>query len=188
MDKSRLAFYNEENATMQEILRKLKLHHMDDMPPNLRDIIQRFEIKNSAETNKVEVQNKTLKILISKYKALNEKLSQRTESLRSILQLSHQDVEKTLQLNNDDRQQLEAKIEKYESLLVKIEQMDPWLKDPNFDLLNMMAKQNTLNPYKEEKDNLLKELSVYKDLKPDINQAKQQILELFDELKSLETI
>lgn len=69
-----------------------------------------------------------------------------------------------------------------------IQKKYPWLKDPEINLPNISKEIDTLRNLKEEKNKLVKELSVYQELKPDIKEAAQQLANLKLENKNFSSM
>lgn len=62
------------------------------------------------------------------------------------------------------------------------------MKDPEINLPNISKEIDTLRNLKEEKNKLVKELSVYQELKPDIKEAAQQLANLKLENKNFSSM
>lgn len=199
--KQRAQYYKEENTKMEEIFRKLKLLTdeqklvgLGSSIGNLDNFMAEIESKNLSindatlgQAEKLRKQNNyvcKLKMCIRHYINLNNKLSKEIKSLKWELEQSKQNVSINLKLFTIDFQQLEEKAKKYEDELVKFEKKYPWLKSSEYDFPNMAKYIDMLNSLKRERDSLVEELSIYKNLKPDIKEAKQQLAELKEQIKS----
>jgi len=199
--KQRAKIYREENTQMEEILKKLKLLNdelkliglsgsVESLDKSLSELeakslnLEKAELRHAEKLRKHSNYLSKLKICIRYYINLNESISEQVKTLKRTLQHSKQNVNGVLKLHPQDIQQLEEKAKKYENELLKFEKKYPWLKQPDYDLQNIRKYTNILNSLKEEKDNLLKELNVYQNLKPDIKEAKQQLANLKEEVKS----
>ncbi|XP_030761689.1 uncharacterized protein LOC115886592 [Sitophilus oryzae] len=200
--KQRVQFYREENTKMDEIFKKLKLltdelriSGLGGCVDNIDKLVSEYEAKylnpDNAALNQAEKLRKhnnylsKLKICIRYYTNLNDTLSKEIKYVRSELDKSKENVNSILKLSSEDVQQLEEKARKYENELIKFEKKYPWLKNPEFDLPNISKYVDTLKALKEEKDSLVKELSIYQDLKPDIKKAGEQLAELKEQVKSM---
>nr|XP_023025192.1 uncharacterized protein LOC111513251 [Leptinotarsa decemlineata] len=200
--KQRTQFYREENARLELVFKKLKILNnelkllvdISDSVSKISDIMQNTNIK-SVSTNSVALSHterlrkhsnyvSKLKICIKMYMNLNERLSKEIKFTKWELDQSKHKLLGILNMSSEEVQQLEEKAKKYENELTKFEKKYPWLKDPDFNLPNIAKEMEMLRNLKETKEKLVKELSVYQDLKPDIKEAAQQLADLKEENKN----
>ncbi|KAJ8931886.1 hypothetical protein NQ314_015155 [Rhamnusium bicolor] len=194
--KQRTQFYKEENARLEVVFKKLKLLNdelklligISDSVTKLHSVMQKAVTK-SLNNNSITLSHSErlrkhsnylskLKICIKFYMNLNEKLSKEIKATKWEMDQSKAKLGGILSFSVQELQQMEEKAKKYENELVKFEKKYPWLKDPEFNLPNISKEIDTLRNLKEEKNKLVKELSVYQELKPDIKEAAQQLANL----------
>ncbi|XP_050304887.1 uncharacterized protein LOC126742295 isoform X2 [Anthonomus grandis grandis] len=204
--KQRVQFYREENALMKETYEKLKLLKSkidsNTLDPKMRkDLATLLNIEydcNNLNTEKTELENaetlsrkrqnymSKLKICIRHYKNLNDQICNEIKYLRSEKELNTSNLNNII-AHSQDIQQLEEKAKKYENRLSQFEK-HPWLKQPYLAFPNMLVQIATLRTMKTVKEDLLKELSVYQNLKPDIIEAREQLAQIKQEMKTIGSI
>ncbi|CAH1099766.1 unnamed protein product [Psylliodes chrysocephalus] len=198
--KERFQFLREENARMEEILRRLKfLNEEMRIPVDISEKVS--EIKDQvynleATTYKSQAERlrkhhnylSKLKICIKIYVNINERLSEDIKTSKRELEQSKEKLCGILNLSSEQIQQLEEKAKRYENEVVKFEKKYPWLKDPMFNLPNISKEVEKLRILKDTKEKLVEELSVYQDLKPDISEATQQLAHIKEEHKKMSSV
>ncbi|CAG9836573.1 unnamed protein product [Diabrotica balteata] len=199
--KERTQFFKEENARLEMIFKRLKLLN-DEMriPTDISETVS--EIKEAllnklptthsmSQTERLRKHNNylsKLKICIKIYVNINEKLMEDIKVTKRELDSSKQKLSGLLNVSSEQLLQLEEKAKRYENEVLKFEKKYPWLKDPMFNLPNISKEMEKLRELKETKEKLVKELSVYQDLKPDIHEASQQLAQIKEEHKKVSSM
>lgn len=65
--------------------------------------------------------------------------------------------------------------------VVSLQKKYPWLKDPQFNAHNVAKELEVLDNLRHEKAKLLEELSSYRELQPDILEARKQLIDAKEE-------
>ncbi|XP_017778238.1 PREDICTED: uncharacterized protein LOC108563922 isoform X2 [Nicrophorus vespilloides] len=118
-----------------------------------------------------------LKMCIKFYVNINKKLKEEIETWGRELDISKTNVE-SLKTSKDELKLMEAKVKRYENELHKYEKKYPWLRDSQHNLLNVMHEIDTLNSLQEQKKKLVEELNLFRGLRPDIQEASQQVIQI----------
>lgn len=197
--KERTLFFREENARLEMILKRLKMLNDELRIPT--DISEKIcEIKETlintppssiSQTERLRKHHNylsKLKICIKIYININERLSEDIKTAKRELEHSNQKLAGISNLSSEQIQQLEEKAKRYENEVLKFERKYPWLKDPMFDLPNITKETQKLQEVKNIKEKLIKELSVYQGLRPDISEANQQLAQIKEEHNKMSTL
>ncbi|KAF5290010.1 hypothetical protein FQR65_LT11676 [Abscondita terminalis] len=196
-------FYKEENAKMEDILKKLQLlpthftPYIDTHIEKLTSLQEKYDTKSCnaesiglSHTDRLRKQNNYLakiKSCIKMYHNLIEKLSKEIKTVKGELQKSEKKLTSITTVSSDEVKTLLVKIDRYEKELLKFEKKYPWLSDRQYNLLNISKETDLLNNLRITKDKLIEELQVYHGLKPDLNKAAQQLADIEKEYESTMT-
>ncbi|KAK9892998.1 hypothetical protein WA026_023212 [Henosepilachna vigintioctopunctata] len=204
--RKRIQYYQEENKKFEKIFSKLKLNNdgtstldwdCEKVLDELCDIQDLFgtEELSAAAISMAQIHHRMednstyldrLKSTTAFYMDLNDKLTKEINILSSELNESERHTDKVFNISNEEIYMLENKVKSYENEIAKFEKKHPWLKDPKLDLAYIHEQAQILSNLLEERNDLEKDLDVYKGLKPDIQEASHQlslVKKQYEELK-----
>ncbi|XP_056640060.1 uncharacterized protein LOC130447324 [Diorhabda sublineata] len=190
--KERTLVLREENARLEMIFKRLKMLNDENRIPTdisekiseIKETLINTPLSSISQTERLRKHHNylsKLKICIKIYININERLSGDIKMAKRELEHSNQKLAGISNLSLEQIQQLEEKAKRYENEVSKFERKYPWLKDPMFDLPNITKETQKLQEVKTTKEKLIKELSVYQGLKPDIREANQQLAQIKEE-------
>ncbi|EFA10346.2 uncharacterized protein LOC103314266 [Tribolium castaneum] len=203
MLKSRIKFYKEESAKMESVLSKLHLiDHPSKTPEEhsvmvqkLANLQKKFDLKeltpNAAVLSHADLLNThnnysaKLNIYIKVFIQLNEQLAKRIQHLKSEYKNAENKINKVVTLTPNEIKATEVKISRYEDELAKLEKKYPWLKSEEYNLAHFAKEMNLLISAKREREELVKELSHYQGLKPDLQEASEQLALIKQEYEAI---
>ncbi|XP_044271716.1 uncharacterized protein LOC123015805 [Tribolium madens] len=203
MFKSRINFYKEEIAKMESALSRLHLiedqskilEEPSEVVKKLANLQNKFDLKELtpnavvlSHVDKLKERNNysaKLKICIKMYIQLNEELTKKIQHLKSEHKKAENTINNIVTATPDDLKTMEVKINRYENALTKLEKKYPWLRNEKYSLVYFSKEINLLISAKKEKEELVKELSPYHGLKPDLQEASEQLAQIKCEYEAM---
>ncbi|KAB0794310.1 hypothetical protein PPYR_11149 [Photinus pyralis] len=186
-----LNLHKQQNFKLKEALEKLQIldNEFNLLARNeldkLVDVQNKFETKDCncesislSHADRLRKQtNYTTKVKssIKMYNNLIAKLTKDIKFSKSELERSKNQIAGITRVSSDEVKIMQAKIDRYEKEILKFEKKYPWLSDQQYGLPNISKQTETLNNLRREKARLMQELERYHSLKPDINEAMQQL-------------
>jgi DNA repair exonuclease SbcCD ATPase subunit len=199
----RANYYRAENSRMEATFLKLQLLDEDlqlfeecrGLIKKLDDIQQKLDIKElkpnavalayAQKLRKQNVYSKKLNIYLKMYLNLNEALTEKIKLLKCDYQQAQENVNRIVTSTDDELKTIKKKINVYEDELIKLEKYNSWLKNSDYDLLNISNEVNALVAARMQKEELVKELDCYCGLKPNLLEAREQLSQVKREYEEI---
>lgn len=204
---NKIKFYEDEISKYDELFKNLKIMNddgtfLEDLDQNadldkLCEMQEYFEVTNlniqSIILSFITKQEKRIELntILSKIKACtkiyvewNAKLSETIKKLVQNENISTHELQ-SICLSNEEILILKNKMNQYKEVLGKLENEHSSVRKTNIQSCEIMSEINVLLEIMQEEEKLLKKLSVYKGLEPNIVKATEQLNELKKENEEL---